>query len=117
MTKIIFRSCDTQRIPMNCYFYNMQKVTMTFHSENGWRNTMIFFTRKTGKRLHWLAHSKQLSYAGRGFLLHTEDGVGPCGPMTRKEENLMFTPPQMVWVRVDPHFYNSNLVSASAEVV
>ena len=47
-------------------------------------------------------HQDCLTFAGRGFLLHMEDGVGPCGPMTLKEEKLMTTPPHTVWVRVDP---------------
>ena len=43
--------------------------------------------------------------------------MGPCGPMILKEEKHMFTLPQTVWVRVDPHFDKSNIVSASEEVV
>ena len=58
-----------------------------------------------------------LTCARPGFLLHTEDGVGPRGPMTLKQGKLMFTPLQTVWIHVDPHSDKSNLVSASEEVV
>ena len=57
------------------------------------------------------------SQRGKTHVYPSTDGVGLCGSMTLKEEKRMFTPLQTVWVRVDPHFDNSNLVSALAKVV
>ena len=60
--------------------------------------------RGTVKSVIYLFYFSQsrLTFSGRGLVLHTEDGVGPRGPVTHKEGKIMFTPLQTAWVRVDP---------------